>query len=454
MGIKKLLCILIPDLSNKYWLFVFFIIGSLFRKMIPSILSDYVFSIRKKKIKFQDERREIYYDIICNVASDLLTGIPHCISQKNQSKKEDVVKKKKTLLQKKKLKIKYIYNDQMSNSSLLIKILFIISTIDFTCQLLFFGNCIIQNSEYFNDSNNSNTIIRNDDHLYSFLVIDIVARYIFSSLLLKTYFYTHHYLSFVLNLFAIIIFFYIDLVFKFNEYSTINKIMIVIRYILYSLEDIMNKLALIYLFINPESLLFYKGLFSLVYLFLFTLIVIIYEKIKGGLKIPTIDNLFIANMLCRAFFIIFNIIRSFFIVKVIDVFSSQHISFLRVLETIVLFIYYKIDSYYKRLLTQTDKETNILDNYFHLEPLYEMIEVGGFIILLFSTLVHNEIIILNCDRYKKFTIYYLNVEADKEKKKMHLNENSTIDIINDNSEFSATYTSINDEQSNNLTNSF
>ena len=315
--------------------------------------------------------------------------------------------------------------------------------------MLFFGNCIIQNSEYFNDSNNTNTIIRNDDHLYSFLVIDIVARYAFSCLFLKTYFYSHHYLSFVLNLFAIIIFFYIDLRFKFKEYSIIYIIMIIIRYILYSLEDIMNKLALIYLFINPESLLFYKGLFSLGYLVVFTLIIFIFDE----LHFPTIDSVFIANMFCRAYFIIFNIIRSVYIVKVIDVFSSQHISFLRVLETIFLFVYYKIDSHYKYKLSKSNEYPNLFDNYFHLDPLYDWIEVGGFLILLFSTLIHNEIIILNCHRYKKSTIYYLNIEANKEKKNLHLNENSTIDIVNENSiSDTDTFTSINDDLSNNLTN--
>ena len=88
-----------------------------------------------------------------------------------------------------------------------------------------------------------------------------------------------------------------------------------------------------------------------------------------------------------------------------------------------------------------------------MDPLYDWIEVGGFLILLFSTLIHNEIIILNCHRYKKSTIYYLNIEANKEKKNLHLNENSTIDIVNENSiSDTDTFTSINDDLSNNLTN--
>ena len=445
MKIKKLFCILIPELSNKYWFFVLFVIGSLFRKMVPSILSDYVFKIKKNNIKFEEERREIFFDIVCNIICDLLTGILHCLSEKYNPKSTKKRKKKTLINNKKDLRIKYIHYERPNYTSNLLKHIFIISLIDFICQMLFFGNCIYKNSEYFNVSNVSNTIIRNDDHLYSFLVIDIISRYIFSCLLLKTYFYTHHYLSFTLNLIAIIIFFYIDIMFKFSEYSIIYIIMIIIRYILYSLEDIINKLILIYFFINPETLLFYKGLFSLIYLVIFTLVLIIFDKFN----FPELDLKFLANIFCRLYFIFFNIIRSIFIVKVIDVFSSQHISFLRVLETIFLFIFYKIDSNCKEAIIKEKKDTNIFDNYFHLGILYEWIEVGGFLILLFSTLIHNEIIILNCKRYKKYTMYFLKIEADNEKKNLHLNENSTIDIVDENSiDNTGTFSSINEASIN------
>ena len=429
MKIKNLFCILIPELSNKYWFFVLFVIGSLFRKMVPSVLSDYIFKIKKNNIKFEEERREIFFDIVCNIICDLLTGILHCLSEKYNPQSTKKRKKKTLINNKKDLRVKYIYHERPNYKSNLLKHIFIISLIDFICQMLLFGNCIYEKSEYFNDSNKSESIIRNDDYLYSFLVIDIISRYIFSCLLLKTYFYTHHYLSFTLNLIAIIIFFYIDIKFKFKEYSIIYIIMIIIRYILYSLEDILNKLVLIYFFINPETLLFYKGIFSLIYLVIFTLSLIIFDK----LNFPELNLIFLANIFCRLYFIIFNIIRSIYIVKVIDVFSSQHISFLRVLETIFLFIFYKIDSKYKNAIISEKKDTNIFDNYIHLETLYEWIEVGGFLILLFSTLIHNEIIILNCKRYKKYTLYFLKIEADNEKKNLNLNENSTIDIVDESS---------------------
>ena len=440
MKIKKFYCILIPELTKKYWLFIFFLIGSLFRKMLPSLLSDYAFEINKKNIEFKEERREIYFDIVCNVLSDLLTGILHCIAEKNRLKHKRNnnsinTNKERISTDKKDLQIKFIFNEEQTHKAYLFKMIFIISLIDFTCQLLFFGNCIIRKYDYFNDSKKDN-VLRNPEHLYSFLVIDIVSRYIFSSLILKTYFYSHHYLSFFLNFIGLSILLIVDIKFKIGEYNLIYKIMIILQYILYSLEDIINKVALINLFINPETLLFYKGLFSLAYLSILTLSLFIFDKIN----LPTLNGTFFANIFCRLYFVIFNIIRSVYLVKVIDFFSSQHISFLRVLETILLFFFYKIDSSHKKEELDKHPDINLFDNYFHLPALYDLIEIGAFLILLFSALIHNEIIILKCKRYKMHTIYFLNIEADKEQIDILFDEENGNDIYNNDSSFDNTQT--------------
>ena len=440
--------IIIPELSSKYSLFIFFIIGSLFRKMIPSALSDYVFKIKKSKIEFNVERKEIYLDIVCNIASDMLTGILHCISEKYKPKSKRNRKEERLISKDKKnkkdLKLKYIVFYKRKNILYLLKIIFIISLIDFICQILLFGNCIIKRHKYFNINGKTETKIRNADHLYSFLVIDIVSRYLFSKLILNTNFYEHHYLSFFLNFIGLSILLYIDIYYKIRDYYFVYIITIILQYILYSLEDIINKVALIYLFINPESLLFYKGLFSFVYLIFFTIILVIFDDFR----LPKFDRDFYANIICRLYFIVFNIIRSFYIVKVIDVFSSQHISFLRVFETIIIFIFYKFDSYYKK----NNNERYIIDNYFHLPLFCDFIEVGAFLILFFSALIHNEIIILNCHKFKKSTIYFLTIEAEKEKVDVNLEESghdnsveatqtiSSINEVNENNEITITNT--------------
>jgi hypothetical protein len=283
--------------------------------------------------------------------------------------------------------------------------------------LLFFGNCIIRKNDInkVNDEEKSN-VLRNPDFLYSLLVIDIISRYIFSSLILKTYFYNHHNLSFLLNIIAIFILLYVDIKFKIKEYNLWYLLMIILQYILYSLEDILNKVALITLFIRPVTLLFYKGLFCFAYLSILTLTLFFFESIH----FPELNRTLLAIVFCRAYFIIFNIMRSVFLVKVIDIFSSQHISFLRVLETIFLFIFYKLDGYYKKKkLAKNPDDKYLFDNSFHLPLFYEFVEVAAFFILLFGTLIHNEIIIINNIKYRTHTIFFMKIEAQKENKRLH-----------------------------------
>ena len=424
MAIKKFLCLLIPELSNKYFLFVGFLLGSLLRKSIPGILSDYVFKLNTNKIinknsddndnknvkdykLFDQEKEAKFFDIVCNILSDLLTGIIHYFlikkenyscekinnyNNKNNENNEFIEKKTNR-------RISFIFNDETIKTKLLYQIIFMISIIDFTCQLCFYFGC---------HANKDKIIIGksyNIDYFYSFLVIDIVARYIFSRLILKTYFYYHHYLSFILNIIALLILFVVDGLSKIKKYQSLFLIVFFVQYILYSLEDILNKVALIKLFIYPESILFYKGVFSLVYFFIF----VAFLLLSGDLHIEINFNkeLFF-RILIKIIFIIFNIIRSIFLVKVIDIFTSQHISFLKVLETIILFGYYYIDRFFKG-------KNEISSNYFPENDLVDLVEINAFLILLISALIHNEIIIINSTKLKKNTKYFLSIEAELEK---------------------------------------
>ena len=78
MRISKFCCFLIPETTNKYYFFIGFLVGSFFRKCIPGILSNFVFDINKNK-NLAQLKMEKYFDVLCNIVSDLLTGIFHCI---------------------------------------------------------------------------------------------------------------------------------------------------------------------------------------------------------------------------------------------------------------------------------------------------------------------------------------------------------------------------------------
>ena len=402
MNIKKCCCLLIPELSNKYIYFIIFLIASLLRKIIPEIFSNYIFnkySSNKKDKDYNQLKVEKYVFIICNISSDLLTGFVHYIVTKNDKKIKSNCNDNNNNIDKNKeinnLRITLIYNDETQKPLLFHKIMLLLSLIDFTCQLCFYLSChaninFIKNKEPIYDI----------DNLYSFLVIDIVSRYIFSRLILHTLFYCHHYFSFIINLIVLLMLIIIEA--KYDIYKKYNcqfLILSFIQYVLYSLEDIINKVVLIKLYIYPESLLFYKGLYSLFYFFFFTLIL----KISGDLKIPFNFNInFLYGIIIRISFIVPNIVRSIYLVKFIDIFSSQHISFLKVSESIILFwYYYYFDSH-------SIKNKNFFCNIF---------EIIGCLILLISSLIHNEIIIINFNKLKEKTKYFLFIEAEIEKLK-------------------------------------
>ena len=425
MRIKKCLCLLIPELSNKYFLFIIFLICSLLRKSIPGILSDYLFEFKlNKKTDYLDKafklaKLEKFFDVVCNISSDLFTGIIHYILIKKDKKiynnnNNNKISNKKLI--KKQSKIEFIYNDKTINKKLFFKIIFLISFIDFTCQLCFYFSCHA-NKDYIE---NPDKKLHNIDYLYSFLVIDIVARYIFSRLLLNIHFYFHHYFSFAINIIILLILLIIDVNYKLGDYNKYFLVISFIQYVLYSLEDILNKIALTKLFIYPESLLFYKGICSLIFFFLYTFLILII----GDLDLSVMEfniNLFY-GIITRIFFIVANIFRSVYLVKIIDFFSAQHISFLKVFESLILFLYYSLDRFIKK--KEKDKYSEI-DNYFDLDINIDLIEINACLILLISSLIHNEIIIINCNKLKKNTKFFLSIEADIENYK-NFNKNSEI----------------------------
>ena len=112
----------------------------------------------------------------------------------------------------------------------------------------------------------------------------------------------------------------------------------------------MNKVAFTTLFIPPKTLIFYKGLFQTVaYLPIITIVFFLFilddfKKLKDCLGEE------LKFFIC---FIPFNIFRTISLVDVIDRFTAQHMSFLKIFEAIILFIFYCF---------------NGDENYFHLKP--------------------------------------------------------------------------------------
>ena len=424
MEIVKCHFFMITKLNKKYWYFAFFLIGSILRVIIPDIpiLKSNLNIFSKNDLKTLLTLK--YLEITSNVASDILFGIFHCIYFIRN--KEDYKKRKKFKYNKNSIKINFIFNDESRRTPRIFKLLLIISFVDFTCQLLLPLKYIIE------DSLDMIILSSSPFHFNSLLVIDIISRYLFSLWILRTYFYAHHYFSFLLNFIALLTLGVVDFIFKFsknsendhNKYDLLYIFVIALQYILYSLEDIMNKVALRTLYILPTTLIFYKGLFELIFLlpinYLFFFLFKLYDF---SFLSENKNSLYL--VLYFITFIPFNILRTFSLVNVIDKFTAQHMSFLKVSEAIALFVYYICIGEEKRL--------------FNLESWAYIIQILSFLILLISSLIHNEIIIINHPKLKAKTEYFLDRDANKEKNDTSYYSNS---LLSDSRNISSTVSNL------------
>ena len=422
MEIVKCGFFMIPKLNKKYWYFAFFLIGSFLREFFPNFLLKSDYDSSNNKIERLLTKK--YLEIVRNIASDLLFGIFHFIYFIRN--KDDYKRRKQFKYNKNSIKINFIFNDESRRTPRIFKIILIISLVDFICQLL------LPLKYLFEFNMDKLILITNPFHFNSLLVIDIISRYLFSLWILRTYFYAHHYFSFLLNFIALLALMVVDFIFKFslnsnnpyNEYNPLYIIVIALQYILYSLEDIMNKVALRTLYILPTTLIFYKGLFELIILLpiislIFFLLIKLYDFsfVTEEWNILDLVLYFIA-------FIPFNILRTFSLVNVIDKFTAQHMSFLKVSEAIFLFVYYFCKGEEKL---------------FNLKIWAYIVQIISFLILLISSLIHNEIIIINHPKLKAKTEYFLDRDASIEKNNASYYSNT---LISDSRNLSSTVSNL------------
>ena len=393
-NIKKLCCFYFPDITSKYYYFIIFVIASLLRRSIPRIISYKTSENNKQKLNpYDQDKISKYFDVFSNTFGDVLTGFVHCM---NRQQKKDATKRKNSDVD-----IKYIYKDITKKNKEFFKKLLKISIIDFTCQLIFFYDSLSNKKRI-----NANQKIHNIDYLYTFLGIGIIARYIISTKLLKTNFYFHHKLTFLLTILVIAIISGFECAYKIKEYSPYCLLISFIQSILYSFEDIYNKDAFNKHFILPATILFYKGICTFSYFLIFSIFLFCFDNIFDKMDFNKEEILYL--ILIKGSFIIFNIVRCVYYVSVIYFFSSQHISILNVLEMIMLSFYYFIDKKY----INKNKDKN---NYFYLGYGIDIMEIIACFILLFLSMIYNEVIIIDNVKMKEKTHYFLLLKADEEK---------------------------------------
>ena len=393
--------IFIPKLTYKHLYFLAFSISAFLRDYISFInINDYQNKGNKDINKTDSDKyrespiQKRYFDIFANVISDCLQGIFvlfHRIKVKKETRNA-IENNDNSLFNQKTLN-----NDIENNStfSSFCKIMTKISLVDFFCQLIFLIFALIFEEDDRIERKNNNYL----------LLIDISSRFIFCRIILDTYFYKHHIISMIINIVIFLILGFVDLYYIFfNDYDYKKLIFffcLIIQTIAYSLEDVYNKVALSKESLTPYSLLFYKGFFQIPLVIITTIIVL---PIKNAFSdFNDLDSGYKKYVLIRrAVFVILNILRSIFLVKVIDKFSSQHLSILKVLESIFMFGYFLIDGKYAN---DDDKVNDII---------YIPIIAASFIITIITSLIYNEILVIKLCGMQEYTQNGLDIQAEKD----------------------------------------
>ena len=207
---------------------------------------------------------------------------------------------------------------------------------------------------------------------------DTLARIILSSMILRTKIYIHHKFSLVLILIGL--FSMSVCAFKaIKDYELQNWpyfLFIIVKYIILPLEDVINKILLTDEFLLPHYLMLWRGMFDILFLSILSLLVLIpgwvqfhyFDQFEGTAAI-------VNQVFDKVLFTIFSFCKAFCLLKVLDYLSPSHVAFCNTAFSLYQLIKCRTKSQDKKIITTTDS-----------------IFLS---VIIFGTLVFNEVIIIN-----------------------------------------------------------
>ena len=245
-----------------------------------------------------------------------------------------------------------------------------------------------------------------ENNLSSMLIFNTIVIYVASRLILKTYFYRHHYFSFIFNVFCIIILLSLDIyntIVQKKETDSSNMIFFyfakkILTIIFYSIEDVIGKKVLLDDLMNIYSLIFYRAIVETVLLILFS-IPFIFIKITNKAKTPEvtsniflqIGDLFKGSEFYKVFlFILTNFFYNIFIWSIIDKFSPSHYAISNIFESTGTLI--------RLWITEKDSVQ---------QPVIRLII---YVILIIGSVIHSEMVVLNFCSMQKNTKLFLEIK--------------------------------------------
>ena len=369
-----------------YYYFITYWISEIIRSIIGITLNNKKqYSLQYYTEDFPLEE-ELFKLILLNTA-DLLTGflvLYTNIIMKSLKKKNEIPKKIE------KLEPSLIYNtlSYKSNNSR-IWLIILISILDFAASSVYLFSTLPKIERL------------KPRQIDWMLYFDIIARILFSIIFLKIQVRKHHKLSIILCMIGFILMGISDIMSIIKGKLKAKDIIIFIaiifpKAILFPLEDVFNKIILFNEFFLPHSLIFWRGVTQFFFLLLIIPIIYFNRKINFGFftEIKSIKKI-----VHSVLFIFISFVKNLCLMNVIYIFNSHYISFLLV---IIIF---------DNTIQQFFDKNGIYDLKQTKGIIYFTIDILALIIILFGTLIFNEMIIINAfDLNKKTKKGLLSIE--------------------------------------------
>ena len=361
---------------------------------LSSIIKDILIVLLEKK-----GISRYFYLMYLQILSRFLAFIPYIINKKLSKRKKDENKDKNN-----ENEVEYIYNGPKNKlNKTLIKSTIKISIFEFLGES---SNCI------FHFINNKPEALRYTMQI--FLIINTMTQYIVSYFVLNYLFYKHHILSFVINVFVVVIFLIFDIIGIYEnqiiEYQYYIFIFIrAIKLVLFSLDDSYSKKALNTQFLSPFSLMLFNGVYEIIFLLIFS-IPFIFIKTSDTKELIFVDfkeYLKGINLLISFGILFCNFFFQTFLLIVIDRFSPSHLP-------LGFIIYSFCSNIFNIIMNLKNNKENKWNNY-----IYFLF----YIILFIGAMIHNEIFIINKCGFNANTKLFLNYRLDEEKSISIIEEN-------------------------------
>ena len=338
--------------------------------------------------------------------SHLLSFIPYFISKclSKRKIKVDTINSDET----------YIYNDVITQyeDKYVFKQILIVSLFSFFSEAVYYIFYLI--------NNNLDAVTTYSLGIY--LILNTVVIYLVSYLLLKTYFYKHHYLSLFINSICFLISLICDIItiIYLNKKAVnyyINILIRIIKLILLCFLFSYSKMILNSSFLSPYSLIAFRSIYEFVYLALFSIPLIFINIKEFNNNEDIIFKSFMQylkgiRILYSILLLIDDYLLDLFTMFIIHKFSPSHLTLAMILESFLNLLY------------------KVIRNHIEVKKVYwsDYVNIGLCLFLFIGSMIHNEIFIINKYGLNTKTQLYLNNEFIDEKNNLeHMSTNSNDD---------------------------